>query len=491
MIDKENQARLEQMSVEEIEEERTQLLKVLRPSLVARLMRRGENQVIGLGTEIKSEDEAIGNKSKDWQTMTSVEAENAQEGRESLEHTSHHGTRNHDYNGTARNRMSEALNGPSDSAGTASFEASRQPGIELSNPKTKGSKQTEESELDLLAVAENIQIHDDQLSLDPSTPNLQSASESKPTSDFESASDLHSPSDLASIAKSSSTPKVKPKLNSPTSKHLSMLSSRPSVMNQPPSSIPPISNLPTSKPPTLVTADLDATSKSSDITQSHPVSPQHPPQPNTSTKPNLENTAPILNLAPLDPSAPNFLHDLHDRYFPRLPHNPAALAWMAPLPTVSPAAQYTTPEYSAAPDDDTLPASSLRFDFSGRLLPPRLAHQLPTTLGLHHHSVAPAAAGYTLPELARLARSNVPAQRCMAYQTLGRVLFRLGTGIFGQQGEELYEGLWACIDEGRVLDILVAEAGREEYRGNESCRVTAIEAVWLWRRGGGKRMSAQ
>ena len=78
----------------------------------------------------------------------------------------------------------------------------------------------------------------------------------------------------------------------------------------------------------------------------------------------------------------------------------------------------------------------------------------------------------------------------MAYQTLGRILYRLGIGTFGDEEEELAQGLWKCVEEGRVLETLVTEAGRGEGEGNRSCQITAVEAVWLWRKGGGKRMKA-
>lgn len=183
----------------------------------------------------------------------------------------------------------------------------------------------------------------------------------------------------------------------------------------------------------------------------------------------------------LDPSAPTFLSDLHSTYFPALPSNPSSLAWMRP-PTPS-----ETTYRSSLP---SLPPSALRFDFHGRLLPPRLSSQIPTSQGLHHHGAAPDAAGYTIPELAHLARSSVASQRCVAFQTLGRLLYRLGTGVFGREGEHLCEGLWELVDHGNVLDLLVAEAGRGQG-GNRSSWATATEAVWLWRKGGGRRWKAE
>ncbi|MCJ1378036.1 hypothetical protein MMC17_001132 [Xylographa soralifera] len=194
------------------------------------------------------------------------------------------------------------------------------------------------------------------------------------------------------------------------------------------------------------------------------------------------------NAPSLDPSDPNFLENMHARYFPEFPIDPNKLAWMAPIPTEGSPADQDSP-YN--PLQDTLTISSIRFDFRGRLIPPRLARQIPVTQGLHHHGQAPEAAGYTIPELAHLSRSSIAAQRCIAYQTLGRVLYRLGRGDFGDEGEDLYLGLWKCIEEGRVVDTLAAEANKEDGKGNRTCKVTATEALWLWQKGGGKKWKAQ
>ncbi|KAL9000859.1 MAG: hypothetical protein Q9169_000614 [Polycauliona sp. 2 TL-2023] len=184
----------------------------------------------------------------------------------------------------------------------------------------------------------------------------------------------------------------------------------------------------------------------------------------------------------LDPEDPEFLSKLHSTYFPSLPSNPKALSWMQPpVPGESEA-------YS--PSLDNLLPSAVRFDFRGRLLPPRLASQIAPTKGLHHHGTAPEAAGYTIPELAHLSRSSFPSQRCIAYQTLGRILYRLGTGVFGPEDHVLCQGLWKCIEQGRVLDTLTAEAARDEASGSRTCWVTATEAVWLWRKGGGRKWKA-
>nr|POF02234.1 rna polymerase ii-associated protein rba50 [Quercus suber] len=130
----------------------------------------------------------------------------------------------------------------------------------------------------------------------------------------------------------------------------------------------------------------------------------------------------------LDPASATFFADLHTKYFPALPAEPDKLAWMMQTPATPSTDAYHPSATAVHPQD-------LRFDFAGQLLAPKTAAQLPVTLGLHHHAAAPDAAGYTLPELARLARSVYPAQRCLAFQTLGRVLYRLGKGEFGDSGE--------------------------------------------------------
>ncbi|KAJ2968219.1 hypothetical protein NUW58_g10266 [Xylaria curta] len=109
--------------------------------------------------------------------------------------------------------------------------------------------------------------------------------------------------------------------------------------------------------------------------------------------------------------------------------------------------------------------------------------------GLHHHGEAPEAAGYTIRELARLARSAVPGQRCIAYQTLGRILYRLGNGDFGGVSrDDVSMGIWREVEEGAVLRSLHDEAGAEEGRGrgHRSARVFATEAIWLFEKGGWK-----
>lgn len=186
-------------------------------------------------------------------------------------------------------------------------------------------------------------------------------------------------------------------------------------------------------------------------------------------------------LPDLDPADPDFLETLHAKYFPSLPADPAKLAWMAPLPTPHSTADRESPYY---PGQSSLSLAALRFDFNGRLLSPAKSRAIPVFKGLHHHGEAPEAAGYTVAELGRLARSAVPAQRCVAFQTLGRLLFRLGNGEWGDGGAEVARGIWRCCQENRVVDSLLEAAAVPEGSGHRGSRVYAMEAVWLFEKGG-------
>ncbi|UKZ76122.1 hypothetical protein TrVFT333_003818 [Trichoderma virens FT-333] len=185
------------------------------------------------------------------------------------------------------------------------------------------------------------------------------------------------------------------------------------------------------------------------------------------------------SLPDLDPSDPNFLATLHEKYFPNLPADPSKLAWMAPVPTQDSPADRDSPYYP----HPEISVSALRFDFRGRFLSPRVSRSIPSSKGLHHHGEAPEAAGYTITELARLARSAVPAQRCIAFQTLGRILYRLGRGEWGTTpGHPIAMGVWGAVKEGRVLESL-AEASMGEG-GHRGSRAYAVEALWLFEKGG-------
>src|ERR1019366_9475307 len=139
-----------------------------------------------------------------------------------------------------------------------------------------------------------------------------------------------------------------------------------------------------------------------------------------------------------------------------------------------------------------IPATA-RFSFKGQIISPDIARSLPTNIGLHHHGDEPDAAGYTISELGLLARSAFPAQRCIAIQTLGRILYRLGKGEFDDEanainngsGAGLTQGIWDEVDQARITDTLTEWANKES--GHRTTIALAQEAVWNWQQGGGRK----
>ncbi|CAE7176174.1 hypothetical protein CFE70_005462 [Pyrenophora teres f. teres 0-1] len=290
---------------------------------------------------------------------------------------------------------------------------------------------------------------------------------------------------------------LEPQTKAPSTKKVSFAATEPEDVAPPP---PP----PIQEPAAVLSIPAD-TPKAEVTTTSPPVPDEQPtdsihfPQPPQPPS--------------LDPDDPAFLKTLHEKYFPSLPYDPSTLSWMEPIDPSDTKSPYH-------PSQTALNPAELRFDFSGNLLAPSVARSIPTDRGLHHHAEAPEAAGYTIPELAVTARSKVASQRCIAYQTLGRILYRLGKGQFGAEspkkktdgpvriaknpevqdddeegewveddvGAAMAEGLWQCVKDGRVIETLTEEAKKE--RGHLTARTYAQEALWNWQRGGGRKTHA-
>lgn len=253
------------------------------------------------------------------------------------------------------------------------------------------------------------------------------------------------------------------------------------------------------RPPSTLPKDLHPASQRPSLDPAT-LEPFHFPQP---AKP-----MPVL-----DPSSSSFLSDLQSHYFPEIAQDPSTLSWLQPL-----SADEEDPDsasaYHPASSAISLAPSEIRFSLTGTILAPETSLSLPTTMGLHHHGDDPHAAGYTIPELAILSRSTFPAQRCIAWQVIGRILFRLGRAEFGERGGQLSEGLWFVIEKEGVVAGMLAEAdgdagqtqGRNKSRpskGQEgedsessapvasgigrhaSAAAWAVEGIWLWQKGGG------
>ncbi|PYI30780.1 hypothetical protein BP00DRAFT_426172 [Aspergillus indologenus CBS 114.80] len=328
-------------------------------------------------------------------------------------------------------------------------------------------------------------------STQPPQPSSKNQQPEKPTEDH-----AHNPAAATTTTTTTTTPALKQDVQ-PSSQH--QQSSSPS---SPPSPPPPENNsIIDDLPPAQLPSDLHPAA-----TASLPLSGSvhFPTAPSASSMPNL------------DPSSPNFLSDLQTHYFPNIAHDPSSLSWLQP-PSASDEDPDSNSPYHPASTAQAIHPAYLRFSLLGTILPPSTSLSLPTSLGLHHHGKDPHAAGYTIPELAILSRSTFAAQRCIAWQVLGRILFRLGKGQFGERGTPLVEGLWATVEKEGVVAGMLAEADdsgnterprrgqqkeeEEEEEGEEdeatpakdasrrrhhaSATAWAVEGIWLWQMGGG------
>ncbi|CUM68263.1 uncharacterized protein PRCAT00005985001 [Priceomyces carsonii] len=195
----------------------------------------------------------------------------------------------------------------------------------------------------------------------------------------------------------------------------------------------------------------------------------------------------------LDLNDPEFYDKLHEKYYPDLPKETLKLSWMTePMPKL------INNTYDSVSD--------IRFDFKGdmiELIDPssESKKEIPTYVGLHHHSDAPHLAGYTLSELAHLSRSVVASQRCVSIQTVGRILHKLGLHkynilpvseddqTFGENikefNTEFEKMMWRLVYDLRIIES-ITEAADDKKSTNISVRNYAVEALWLWKQGGGQ-----
>lgn len=196
----------------------------------------------------------------------------------------------------------------------------------------------------------------------------------------------------------------------------------------PPPSVPDTDVVPNSSPTDDVMGEPDATA---------------PPQ-NTDT-PSAEP----------DEGTPEYIRR---RYFPDVPANDPNLAWMS---------------QSNASSADESHSSSVRFDLQGTPIPPALASQLPTSLGLHHHAEG-THAGYTLDDVFLLSRSTVPSQRMVMFGVLSgitRLLCKL------QKGENVPD-MDEFVGKEEELRKRIVAAGVEALNEKGSVGLRAIEVVW-------------
>lgn len=201
-----------------------------------------------------------------------------------------------------------------------------------------------------------------------------------------------------------------------------------------------------------------------------------------------------IDIAKLDINDPNFDNKLHAKYFPDLPKDIDKLKWMQQIHN-----EDNDDESESLVIDDV---SQIRFDFNGNLVPPNREITNTTRTALHHHSENPELAGYTIVELHRLSLSTFASQRCISIQILGRILYKLGKQSYYQLVPEIdyetyekdgnvsnvmnniYAMFWDLIKTEKIIESLQL-ASDEKFTKNLSVRTYAIDALWLWQKGGG------
>lgn len=190
----------------------------------------------------------------------------------------------------------------------------------------------------------------------------------------------------------------------------------------------------------------------------------------------------------LDINDPHFNEKLHEKYFPDLPQNVSKLDWMKPTVEAP-----VNVEYESIMD--------VRFDFKGDIINSQNIEELnKQNTGLHNHSANPELPGYTLSELGHLLRSTFPGQCCIAARTLGRIMYKLGKleyqiqehidetdeqGKINDQGQigQFEVESWKLINNLQILDLLHHLSS--DNQKNLSIKNYAIDALWLWKQGGG------
>ncbi|KAF8627397.1 hypothetical protein AX17_006212 [Amanita inopinata Kibby_2008] len=145
------------------------------------------------------------------------------------------------------------------------------------------------------------------------------------------------------------------------------------------------------------------------------------------------------------------------RYFPDAPPDDPNLAWMMS---------------TDMPTHDT-PATPIRFDLSGNVIPPETSLTLPTHLGLHHHADG-TYAGYTLDDIFLLSRSTVPAQRATMLGVLARIAEKIARIKDGN-----VEGFEELVGKEEEMRTRILAAGLEALSIRGGVGVRAIELVWV------------
>lgn len=200
----------------------------------------------------------------------------------------------------------------------------------------------------------------------------------------------------------------------------------------------------------------------------------------------------VQKYEPLSIDDPKFDEKLKQTYFPDLPTEINKLQWMQKDEFLDNSSQRKVETIDNV--------AEIRFDFKGNMIP--LTREITTTKdGLHHHSENQHLKGYNLEELATYARSSFPSQKCIALQTLGRILYKLGKQKYYQLIPEvdveqfealggsvnsityhIYKMFWDWVNHLHIVEIIELSLSSK----NLSVKNYATDAMWLYKQGGGQ-----
>ncbi|KAG2184516.1 hypothetical protein INT43_000425 [Umbelopsis isabellina] len=150
------------------------------------------------------------------------------------------------------------------------------------------------------------------------------------------------------------------------------------------------------------------------------------------------------------------------KYFENVESEPEKLAWMGigdQRDTNSDIPSFTSE------------AAQLRFDFAGNII---TDENVSVYKGLHHHGQNPNQAGYTLPELFHLMRSQVSSQRVIVLNTASRIIAKSKQLEYGST---VSESIWRFIIHDMKGIIYLRAALDDKYTVAVAAAISAIDAL--------------
>ncbi|KAH8547794.1 hypothetical protein BGW37DRAFT_461962 [Umbelopsis sp. PMI_123] len=153
---------------------------------------------------------------------------------------------------------------------------------------------------------------------------------------------------------------------------------------------------------------------------------------------------------------------LKKKYFQNVESEPEKLAWMG----IGDQQDQLTdiPTFSNE-------AAKLRFDFAGNII---TDISVPVHKGLHHHGQNPNEAGYTIPELFHLMRSQVSSQRVIVLNTTSRIIQKSKNQDYGRPTSG---NIWSFIISDMKGVTYLRAALDDKYTGAVAAAINAVASL--------------